>query len=362
MVKFYLRLIPILLIAATACSTGSQSTGDFKIALTPARQGQNGIFVMNSDTTGGKLLTPDPGAQLRLTSWSPDGKRIAFLTNRSKDHGDASILSSYRMPFHFLLYAMNAAGGSEKRLLKVPVSSFAWSPDGQRLLYISSYEDPQHNDLDVLKGKKIPMSAIYLLNLQTGESERITSFGRHCSGAWSPDGSQLALSFGTEQASDIYLADFNAQTTRRLTDSQAVYAKPAWSPDGRLLAYISIPAADMEKPEAGVFIMESSGANKRRISSTAASNVTWSPDGKMILLQSAAGITLTDSAGAKSANPIPRIGRPMEAQFTPDGKEIIFRSDHEGEWNLYAVELKSYKLRRITGKLSSLTYCLSPLL
>jgi len=351
----------ILIIAAAACSTGSQNTGDFKIALTPARRGQNGIFVMNSDTTGGKLLTPDPGAQLRLTSWAPDGKRIAFLTNRSKDPADAAILSAYRLPFHFLLYAMNASGGSEKRLLNFPINSFTWSPDGRQMLYISSYEDPQHNDLDVLKGKKIPMSAIYILNLQTGESRRLTSFGKYCSGSWSPDGSELVLSLGTEQMSDIYLANFNAQSTRRLTDSQGIYTKPVWSPDGKLVAYISIPQGGAEKQNSGVFIMEASGANKRRISSVAAAGIVWSPDGKMLLLQTAAGVVLTDLAGEKSANPIPNIRRPMEAQFTPDGKEIIFRSDHEGEWNLYAVELKSYHLRRITGELSSLTYCLSPL-
>ncbi|MBN1566455.1 MAG: PD40 domain-containing protein [Acidobacteria bacterium] len=356
--KFSLRSIPILLIAVTACSTGSQSTGDFKIALTPARQGQNGIFLMNSDTTGGKLLTPDPGAQLRLTSWSPDGKSIAFFTTRSKD---SAILNAYRMPFHFLLYAMDANGSSEKRLLDFPISNFAWSPDGRRMLYVSSYEDPQHNDLDVLEGKKIPMSAIYVLNLQTGESRRLTAFGRNCSGSWSPDGSQLALSFGTEQISDIYMADFIAQSTRRLTDSQAIYTKPAWSPDGRQIAYIAIPPTGAVDNNSGVYVMESTGANKTRISSMAASSATWSPDGKLLLLQSAAGIILTDSTGAKSTNPTPKISRPMDAQFTPDGKEIFFRSNHEGQWNLYAVELKSYNLRRITGKLSSSTYCLSPL-
>ena len=181
--KLSLPFVPILLTAAMACSTASRSTGDFRIALTPARSGQHGIFTVNSDATGGKLLTPDPGAKLRATSWSPDGKRIAFFTIRSQD---AVILAAYRMPFHFLLYAMDASGGSEKRLLDFPISDFEWSPDGRQLLYISSYEDPQHDDLEVLKGKKIPMSAIYVLNLRTGERRRLTSFGKNCSGSHCP--------------------------------------------------------------------------------------------------------------------------------------------------------------------------------
>ena len=353
-----LCLLLCLLLATIACSTAQRDTGDFKIALTPARRGQNGIFAMNSDTTGGKLLTSDPGAQLRLTSWAPDGKTIAFFTTRSKD---AEILAKYRMPFHYLLYEMNAAGGSEKMLLDVPISAFEWSPDGKQLLYISAYEDPQHNDIAVLKGAKIPMSAIYILNLQTGERKRLTSFGKNCSGSWSPDGTQLALSFGTEQKSDIFTATLDGKHTRRITDSETINTKPAWSPNGKEIVYISTsPQGDADQ-DTGVYIIDAAGANKRRISTMDASRTAWSPDGKMLLLESAAGLTLTDSSGEKTINPAPRIGRPLEAQFTPDGKAIAFRSNHEGEWHLFIVGLDGQNLRRITGKLSAATYCLSPL-
>ena len=143
MTRPFLRFISCLFIAWMACCTASRKTGDFKIALTPARSGQHGIFAMNSDTTGGKLLTPDPGSQLRVTSWSPDGKKIAFFSMRPEDAG---ILDKYRMPFHYLLYAMDAGGGSEKRLLDFPISSFEWSPNSRQLLYVSAYEDPQHDD------------------------------------------------------------------------------------------------------------------------------------------------------------------------------------------------------------------------
>jgi Tol biopolymer transport system component len=347
------------LAASIACSTGPRNAGDYKIALTPARRGQYGIFAMNADTSGGKLLTADPGAQLRATSWSPDGKKIAFFATRSVD---ADILNQYRMPFHYLLYAIDAGGGSEKRLLDFPISGFEWSPDSRQMLYISSYEDPQHSDLDVVRGKKIPMSAIYILNIRSGEHRRLTSFGKNCSGSWAPDGKQMALSFGTLEVSDIYTVTFENQVTRRLTDSHAAYAKPAWSPNGKQIAYLSLPSQGTEEQDAGVYIMDAAGSSKKRLSAMSASSVTWSPDGKQLLLQSAAGILLTDPNGGKEENPLPRVPRPMEAQFSPDGKEITFRSDHEGEWHLYALELKSRNLRKITGKLSSATYCLSPLM
>jgi TolB protein len=199
------------------------------------------------------------------------------------------------------------------------------------------------------------------LNLETGKSRRLTSFGKHSSGSWSPNGTQLALSFGTEQMSDIYVAGVDGVHTRRLTDSQAINTNPAWSPDGTMIVYISISPAGAEDKDAGVYVMDPAGASKRRISAMAASSAAWSPDGKLLLLQSAAGIILTDPEGAKAENPLPQIARPMDAQFTPDGKQIIFRSDHEGERYLYAVELKDWNVKRITGKLSASTYCLSPL-
>ena len=353
MTRTGLLIAPCLCIAWMACSSSRHGMGDYKVALVPSRAGQHGIFSMNSDTSGGKLLTSDPSAQLRTFSWSPDGSKIAFFAFRA---GDADIRASYRMPLHYPLYTMDATGGNQKRLLHFPVSSFQWSPSGREILFVSAYEDPAHDDPAVVRGKKSPMSAIYLLDLKTGEQRRVTSFGQNCSGAWSPDGTQLALSFGAQDESDIYTASLDGRHTRRITDSQAVYVRPAYSPDGRSLAYVSVA------PQPGVYVVDAAGTGPRRVSDTSVFEVTWSPDGRSLLLQSAAGISLTDVAGGKSINLTPGVGRPLDAVFTPDGREVMFRSNHEGDWQLYAVDLGGANLRRVTGSLSASAFCLSPLL
>ncbi len=313
---------------------------------------------MNADTTDGTLLTPDPSAQLEAGSWSPDGKTIAFFSTRSQDAG---LLSKYPMPFHYPLYKIGAAGGSQKRLFEFPVSSFAWSSDSGQMLFVSAYEDPEHASADVIKGTKTPLSAIYVYNLRTGEQRRLTEFGRNCSGAWSPDGAQLALSFGTEQSSDIFAVDLAGRRMRRLTDSKTINIRPAWSPNGKQIVYISISPMGAGDPLTGVFVIDATGENKRRVSDLAAFSASWSPDGKMLLLQTGSGLILTDATGSKTTNPAPGVGRPLEALFTPDGREIIFRSNHEGEWYLYTVGLNGSKPRKLTGDLSASSFCLSPL-
>jgi Tol biopolymer transport system component len=177
--KIPLYVVSCLAIIIAACSPASRKSDQYRIAFVPEATGQHGIFVVNSDRTGGKLLTPDETAQLRFASWSPDGKKIAFFASRNED---APIRLKYRLPLHYPLYLMNSSGGGQKRLLDFPVSSFEWSPDSRQLLLVSAYEDPGQNDPNVLKGLKAPMSAIYLMNLQTGSQRRITGFGQQCSG------------------------------------------------------------------------------------------------------------------------------------------------------------------------------------
>ena len=108
MAKLHAYMVPGLAILMAACSPGARTSGEYRIALVPDMAGQHGIFVINSDQTGGRLLTPEATAQLRPSSWSPDGKKIAFFASRDED---AQIQKKYNIPQHFPLYLMNSAGG-----------------------------------------------------------------------------------------------------------------------------------------------------------------------------------------------------------------------------------------------------------
>ncbi len=358
MVRISPWIATYLLILMIACSPAQHTTGDYKIALVPSRAGQNGIFIMNSDTTGGKLLMPDPMVQLTPFSWSPDGKKFAFFAAR---RDDARVITKYPMPYHFPLYMMDSGGFNRKRLFDYTVSSFKWSPDSRQLLYTSAYEDPEHADEAVKQGKKTPMSGIYLYNLQTGEQQRLSELGKNCFGDWSPDGARLALSFGTDQSSDIYVVSLDGRHKRCLTESKSINTRPVWSPDGKSIVYISADSPGSKDSSAGIYVIKTDGSGKKRVSEIGAYEVAWSPDGKSLLIQSAAELVLASVDGSPASDLTPVIGRPLDAVFTPDGKEVMFRLNYDGTWHLYAIRLDTKKLRQITGNLSASTFCLSPL-
>jgi Tol biopolymer transport system component len=346
MIRLSMRVAPIIFLAwMTGCSS-SPKKEDYKIALVASQTKQPGIIVMKSNAEGMKLLTPDSKAQLISASWSPDGNKLAFFSTRPSD---SDMLNKHPIPYHFPLYEIDLASGKEKRILDVPVSGFRWSPDGKRMLFISAYEDPGQ-----VKG------AIYVVNLQTGEQKRMTSFGLGCTANWSPDGAQIAFSMGNDQASDVYAVGFDGQSPRCLTDSKAINTKPVWSPDGKTIAYAAANPLGAKNVDVGIYVVNPDGANRKLVSSIMAHSVLWSPDGKSLLVQWDSGAKLMDLGGKKSVSMASAVSNPQDVVFAPDGKKILFRSGHEGAAHIYSEEVNGTHFRKLSHLVAS-AFCLSPL-
>jgi len=352
-------MAPLLPLVWIACSQAPSGPGVFKIAFVPSITGQSGIFTMNSDTTGSRLLIPDTRAQLRFASWSPDGKKIAFFTARAQDE---EILRNYRMPYQYLLYAMDATGTNQKRLLDFPVIDFAWAPDSRRLFFISAHESPDRQSQEVLSGIKNPLAAVYILDLQTGEKTKLAGSGRNCSASWSPDGTRLAVSYGDPDNGGIYIMTADGRNSARLTDASTIDCRPKWSPDGKSLAYVAYSKTDADAVDAGVYVVAADGSSKKRVDEEAVYYVRWSLDGSKLLLQSASSVRLIDLNGKKQVLLSAGLQRAVNAIFTPDGKNVMFCSNDSGAWNIYSIDLEGQKRKTITGRTNSSNFCLSPLL
>jgi len=349
------------LLICAGCSPPPGGADGFKIAFVPSTQDQYGVFSMNSDTTGSKILVDDKMAQVRFASWSPDGKRLAFYTARSQD---APILEKYRMVNEYLLYVMDATGENQRRLLDFPVIDFGWAPDSRRLFFISAYESPDRNSPGVLNGTMHPLAYVYVFDTQTGAVNRLPGSGRNCSASWSPDGARLAVGFGIGENCGIYLISPDGSRSERLTDGTTIDFRPAWSPDGKAIAYVAYPKEDADAGDPGVFVVSTAGAGQRQVAKGMVSYVMWSPDGSMLLLQSSNTARLIDPNGRKQV--LLSAGAGMRsianAVFTPDGRKVVFCSNDSGVWRIYSIGLDGQNRKTITIRTSASNFCLSPLL
>jgi Tol biopolymer transport system component len=349
------------LLLCAGCSQPPGGADGYKIAFVPSTPGQYGVFSMNSDTTGSKILVADKMAQVRFASWSPDGKRLAFYNIRRQDE---DILKKYRMIDEYLLYVMDATGENQKRLLDFPVIDFGWAPDSRRLFFISAYESPDRNSPEVLNGTTRPLAYVYVFDTQTGRMNRLPGSGRNCSASWSPDGTRLAVGFGMGENCGSYLISPDGGRSERLTDGTTIDFRPAWSPDGRAIAYVAYTKTDADAKDSGVFVIAADGTGKRRVDYETVSYVMWSLDGSMLLLQSANTARLVDPNGQKQVLLSAGAGlqRIMNAIFTPDGRRVMFCSNDSGGWRIYSVGLDGQKRKTITVRTNSSNFCLSPLL
>jgi TolB protein len=223
-----------------------------------------------SGCTGNRCLSA-------LESWSPDGKKLAFLRGTSVAGGN--------LPLSRLsLFVINADGSGKERLASCgrPPDGclgdrLSWSPDGSMIAF-SRYR-----------------LGLYVVSVKTGAVRRLTNCQVHTSGppakycgdvspAWSPDGSRLV--FGRAPGcqagcgSSAYIVNADGTGLRPLVP--AVPGKsgiPAWSPNGRRIALDT---------DDGVEVMDPNGAHRTVLAPGPASNrplgdISWSPDGAHVL-------------------------------------------------------------------------------
>jgi WD40 repeat protein len=252
------------------------------------------VLIDPTDATGQpKNLTNHPARDC-YPAWSPDGKLIAFASDRDNAGN---------------IYAMDADGKNVRAVTKEKVAAArcycpSFSADGKAICY---------GRLENGKG------TVHTINVD-GTNDR-TILADAWDPAWSPDGSRIAFARQVGKAQRLCVCDPDGGRVSELrdVDNPLGFTLPAWSPDGTRIAYSEPAGGALE-----LFLINADGSGRRQLTWAQYANVypAWSADGATLVFihmdQGGSGYLRINADGTQmDISPLTLIDRPDRYDFRP---------------------------------------------
>lgn len=227
--------------------------------------------------------------------FSPDGKQIAFLSNRVDNKNQ--------------IFVLRLLGGEAEQIsfTKSGVSSFKWSPDGKHIAYLM--KDPESEEEEkrkkektdvILVDKDYKYNHIYTIALEvakdgTRKTKQLTGGTYHVNGFdWSPDGSTIAFSFAPNPTindggleSDIATIPADSGKVSTIVKRPGVDESPRYSPDGKWIAFQSSGGRPERVGLTDIYKVAAGGGEVIELQKTpdrSANIVAWSEDGTHLFI------------------------------------------------------------------------------
>ena len=227
--------------------------------------------------------------------FSPDGKKIAFISNRQDDKNQ--------------IFIMRLMGGEPEQITdtKTGVSSFKWAPDGSRIAYLMKDPDSKEEEKSkkektdvILVDKNFKYNHLYTTSVVPDKAghrkiKQLTSGTFHVNGFdWSPDGSTIAFSYAPNPTindggleSDISTIPSDSGRITSIVKRPGVDESPLYSPDGKWIAFQSSGGQPERVGLSDVYKVAATGGDLVELQKTpdrSANIMAWAQDGTYLFV------------------------------------------------------------------------------
>ena len=311
------------------------------IAFASDREGSMDVFIVGRDG----------GVPRRLTSHSGNEVPVAFRDNDHVLFGAAVMPDAEDMTFPSAqfpqVYEVSTEGGRPVMFSSVPMEDISISPDGRSFLYHDrkGYEDAwrKHHTSSITRD-------IWLCTAAVGRERRfrkITTFdGEDRTPVWAQDGKSFYYLSERDGSFNIYRSDIEGRNITRLTSHTGHPVRfLSAAKDGTLCYGFNGEIYTLKEGEPAKKVAVSIVADTydrhlvKQLKSSGATEISVSPDGKEVafVMRGDVYVTSVEYKTTKQITDTPEQERDID--FSPDGRSIVYASERDGLWQIYQTSL-----------------------